>query len=408
MTDANLQQYFIEEWGNHWLSGITSLCNDKPLNIACPTFIKNKNMTLKMILAIPKQIYDRKYQSANPNLTMDFIKKHEDFGWKWKEISKNAGISMQDIMDNPEMPWCSNQFSYNPNLTIEFVLAHWDYKWNWEYIFEHVNIPIETVMKLENMHKHTQYRRMYCINKYVTESVVRTNWHYPWNYNALSENANISLNFAMEHKSESWNWADFLRRADIHDIEKHEDFLHNKTDFKNNPYAMELSKNPTITVEFIMKRRDYRWCFRGLLRYSTIPFDELITILNTNRSKADFEWMQYVHVGNPNVTAQFLHDYINNCGRYNIHGSGLFRNSHVPFYIALSHQLTFKNHVNEIVAHPYNKDRQQFIETKMKNILLLSIYDFHQQPHIYIECTHIEKNEQIVANSYIMMWIMRY
>jgi len=132
----------------------------------------------------PGLIHNYSSVAINPNLTIDFVKKHIDRFERdnFSDISRNPNITLQNILDNPELPWifydiCSNPnitmkmledhvinefilnglikqndtwsgLSYNPNLTKEFVDAHPEIHWDWEAVFQNISATEEMIDKM--------------------------------------------------------------------------------------------------------------------------------------------------------------------------------------------------------------------------------------------------------------------
>lgn len=77
--------------------------------------------------------------TTNPNITLKFIKNHEediDKIWGWTNLSKNKNIKIKDIEDNLDFPWEWNYISNNPNLTFEFVKKYINKNWYWRGLSE--------------------------------------------------------------------------------------------------------------------------------------------------------------------------------------------------------------------------------------------------------------------------------
>ena len=61
--------------------------------------------------------------SKNPNITIDFIKKHKDKKLEWYSLTTHHNITMKNITDNPSLPWRNHtSICYNPNITKDYIL----------------------------------------------------------------------------------------------------------------------------------------------------------------------------------------------------------------------------------------------------------------------------------------------
>jgi len=90
--------------------------------------------------------------SKNPNLTLDFVRKHIDKQWwSFYDIAMNRNITMKNISDNIDLfidvPYIWSYISMNPNLTIEFVKKHIDKEWCWFNITVNENITMDDIYK---------------------------------------------------------------------------------------------------------------------------------------------------------------------------------------------------------------------------------------------------------------------
>lgn len=62
--------------------------------------------------------------SANPNISLDFVKSNREKNWNWNSISANPAITFKEIEENPNLPWNWYYIAQNPNLTIDFVIKN--------------------------------------------------------------------------------------------------------------------------------------------------------------------------------------------------------------------------------------------------------------------------------------------
>lgn len=69
--------------------------------------------------------------SANPNITIQFVKQHHTVSWDWWSLSANPAISSQDVLDNPHLPWDWTALSYNPSITLQHIVTKWSEPWDW-------------------------------------------------------------------------------------------------------------------------------------------------------------------------------------------------------------------------------------------------------------------------------------
>ena len=158
--------------------------------------------------------------SDNPNLTIEFINSNSYKDWYWNGVSKNPGITMQDIINHPHYPWDWCWVSYNPNLTMNMIKQYPDKKWFWYHVSTNPGITMQDIIN------HPEY---------------------PWNWYAIAQNRNLTINMVTTYVDRmhtrivdtsisleldvydcNWNWSD-------------------------------VSSNPGITMQDIMKHPEYPW-----------------------------------------------------------------------------------------------------------------------------------------------------
>jgi uncharacterized C2H2 Zn-finger protein len=158
----------------------------------------NAKITMEDIESDPDCNWNYNSISINPNLTIDFVKKHiakfkdpNFYDDSISNISSNPGITLQNMKDNPDIEWvwynvCQNPnitmemleeyekttpilhgrdmngecidwggVCYNPNLTMEFINKYtdrkkyswedWEEDWDWEGIFANIT-PTEEMI----------------------------------------------------------------------------------------------------------------------------------------------------------------------------------------------------------------------------------------------------------------------
>jgi hypothetical protein len=138
---------------------------------------------------------------------------------------------MTDIRNNPNLPWNSN-ISRNPNLNIQFIREHMDE--------DDANKDWQEISR----------------NPAITMTDIIDNPDLPWDYEYISDNPNLDIEFIREHINENWCWEWISANPGI-----------TMTDIKNNPdlpWDYEyISDNPNLDIEFITdseyNNKDWYW-----------------------------------------------------------------------------------------------------------------------------------------------------
>ena len=217
--------YFFPDKPWNWQ--ILAKCQQLSYAIICFEKIFEKNLDLRFI-------------SKNPNVTCEIIEKYINSSWCWKELSKNPNITCEFVDKYINMPWCWRHLSFNKNITIDFLKKHIKSEnllyeclsrnphithkyikknpsefWNYNYIMANTQTKLEKI----NLDKYYNYTGLlhrpditwefiqklhisqYKTNKWtlisqhpcVTWDIITANYDLPWDWSAVSENPNITL-----------------------------------------------------------------------------------------------------------------------------------------------------------------------------------------------------------------------
>lgn len=120
----------------------------------------NENITFRDIEQTPvelrRSIDEIELRQRIKLLTIEDVKlyrhKFREVFHFWENASKSPLITFQDIYDNQDLPWCRDtrgprcQVSENPNITIDIVLKHLDFGWSWIHLSQHPNITFKDIL----------------------------------------------------------------------------------------------------------------------------------------------------------------------------------------------------------------------------------------------------------------------
>ena len=175
--------------------------------------------------------------SKNPNLTIEFVtenlrnkKGSKMIPWDWNLITYNEAITMDDILNNPRLPWCYEWLPLNPNLTLDFVVNHLDNNWNWNW----TNISCHEEISMDDFRKYLYPPR---------------NLVLPLDYESLSENPNLTIDFVLENLSKPWDYSFVTSNKSI----TIEDICQNP---QLNWRFKKMSHNKNINMEYILKHME--------------------------------------------------------------------------------------------------------------------------------------------------------
>lgn len=143
------------------------------------------------------------YISESWMIDINFVKKWKDKELDWDAVTENDSITEDDIRNNPDLPW-SRFWKNTQSMQIERAL---------EINSDELSI-FSMYMSRDNMN--------------IIENVKRMP-DFPWNWECISINPNITEEFVVEYKGCPWNFD-------------------------------SLSSNKAISIEFILKTMDdYPW-----------------------------------------------------------------------------------------------------------------------------------------------------
>lgn len=249
---------------------------------------------LKYITQHPDKPWDYTEISGRTDLTIDFIKQHQDklnFGYiSWF-------IDFQHVLDNPELPWNWKYLSANKKITQDDLIENPELPWNWKYLSSHID--------LQFVYANTELPWDYSVLcRRVGLEFILQNPQCERDYFMMSRNPNITIDFILEHPTKSWQWAYITECHNLDDILKYpqckwdytiiqrkypEYCIENCPAFSLNPdiisqYAnldaikkytrpinyTNLSKNKNLTIDFIRQNQDKPWDYVELSKIMSL------------------------------------------------------------------------------------------------------------------------------------------
>ncbi len=243
--------------------------------------------------------------SHNVSLTPEFVKQYLDWDWDWSALSRNPNMTPQFIQTHQNWNWDWNTVLRNPSITPEFVewmiktkkfnsqrhinelmkLAR-KRKYNYRNIEDHIGslyknpgIDLEFIMDMFGVNEfrwhdasHSPSLTTPFLEKYintwyqvgsyhpaVTLAVVESRPELV-NYMDLSRNPSLTLEFIEANIDKNWYWLELSANPTVTPqlLEKHL----NDPRWKWN--WVGLSRNPSMTPEFIENHPDYPWDWKWI------------------------------------------------------------------------------------------------------------------------------------------------
>ena len=348
----------------------------------------SNDITVEFVQKYIDKPWDWDDLSSMTNLTFEFVKKHMKRPWNWRKLSHHENLTFEFIEANIYyMPWDWYSLSSLEYIPVSFVKNHMDKPWDWEaliacsnltfeFVNEHMTKPYWDILsKHDNLNFKTVEKHInnpwdwYSLSDHrnLTEEFLLHHLHYPWNWDAiisnrvfslkfisankellwqsssacahtnwdaLSNNPNVTPEFIEEHIDEPWNWSAlsaFNERLTSEFIEKHIDkpwsfnrlctndclslscefvekhinenwYWGGDADFRD---TCGLSENTNLTCEFVIKHMDKDWNWDRLIATNTnLTCEFFLDHLSTNNQEDDCDW--HFIFTNKHLTFQFL------------------------------------------------------------------------------------------------------
>lgn len=140
---------------------------------------------------------------TNPNITIDFLKKHRDINMNWCRMVIHPNIKIADIIDNPDLGWGKDAEWWNnpnvvvedlikhnkmeqsqwfvvsssPNTSLDYILNNPQFPWSWKHVSSNPNLTPDIILKPEKYltHKINWEYSMLVLNKMTFDKTVYKN-----------------------------------------------------------------------------------------------------------------------------------------------------------------------------------------------------------------------------------------
>jgi hypothetical protein len=223
------------------------------------------------------------------------------------------------------------------------------------------------------------------------QSFIQKNINQRWNFRAISENQNISIEFIKNNPTHGWDWyqgwdwymLSMIRRTIKNDYLKYPELPWNKSTLYQNPHIdidfikrfppkdtkdisansgitmetvsnhpeikwdyIHISKNPNLTIDFVLKNLDKSWDWYEVSSNLGITMEDI-------KNHPDLPWIREAYLHNPNLTFDYLE----------------------PFIRQLSYNEIDIILTNKFGKHPILQKRIQEKEEKERNIKRTAIFE---------------------------------
>ena len=284
--------------------------------------------------------------SRNPNITLDFVKRHRFIQFNWTQLSRRIIISMTEVIDNLHLPWDFNMLCMNPwisyrdienyrvlqnwrdisqrsNLPVNFILAHCDKDWDYDEIINNGGSDLQgarELLKLLDSDCHLDTDSLLMLTDWrkhaeASEADILNEPTYAWNYINIIQNSRYSLEFCKQicdAKSYGKYGLLLCNKAITEEfIVKHDllkdvcnfsfdmmaninpEFILKNVNFasgriSSDNFGRYLSEHFYVDAQFVIKHPEVNWDWNILAENNiNITADDII-------EHADLPWIQYL------------------------------------------------------------------------------------------------------------------
>lgn len=268
----------------------------------------NKNITLDFILKHEDKIVYTSFCLSTP-ITLEFIEDHLDKDWDWCGFSHDAPFEF--VTKHLDKDWVLSNLLYNENIPPEFFE---------KCIFGEIQLPFSEhfYSNLSSSSKLTEkiiFAKSDMLNwskishnEKTTMKFIEDNLNFPWDWDMILFNPNLTTEFIRNHANSFYRWLKFDMSETLTGILKECwwlkcDFIFKLLEIREFSWAYPfLSSSPEITLEFIHKNIDKKFYMYELSKNPVVTMDyveaNIYHIWN-------FRGLSF----NPNLTLEFLEKY---------------------------------------------------------------------------------------------------
>lgn len=135
--------------------------------------------------------------SRNPNLTLDFIKRHLDKPWRIYNLAYHHGLQIDDIL------WLADTLKHTECYSYEGGIHAADEEL-WSGLSLHPDMTFELVQKFQD--KGFTDARISSKHVNVTMEIVKQHPEYDWDFWNMTKNPNLTWDFVSNNLDKDWNW----------------------------------------------------------------------------------------------------------------------------------------------------------------------------------------------------------
>jgi len=321
LTRKKLTQDYRVEIEKKWLEYFWHTVHNyfKIDSISFSNLSSNPNITLDTILKNTQYNWSYDDIARNPNINFTIVKQNPHLKWNYQILSHNRSISWTDILNAPDLPWDWRNLAekanikietirqhftefnpklliHNPSITLEMIDNNSDLEWDWDEIPMRNDLTFSQLFEMVEKYEIPLLEKHWIVissQKYIYWHHVLENSNFPWRYDSLSYNPNITFEIINENPQYPWSWKYFSYNPNF----KLEYLLF----IPSQSWDWEYISENHITPEFLKSFPHFPYCYHSIQMNPLFTFQDIISYPSIKPN------MNYLTL-NPAITLEDIRD----------------------------------------------------------------------------------------------------
>ena len=193
--------------------------------------------------------------------------KYPSAPWNWSMVSTNPSVSFEFIIEHPELPWVPKYVSRNSSVKEIHVRDNLTYPWDFDGLCVNPNMSLsffnEYIIKPDEL-MNVNWELISC-HPSITMIDVMSNPSYKWNDRYLSANPNLTSNF-ITHDGNQRDWfVPFVcANPGITATDIFKNKINSLLEKKGGWDYMNLSTNPNLPIAYVDSHLNHVWNFHPI------------------------------------------------------------------------------------------------------------------------------------------------
>jgi hypothetical protein len=233
----------------------------------------------------------------------------------------------------------------------------------------------------------------------MVEKLIKMNLGLPIDYNYLSSNPNLTIQFINAHPIENWNWHRISCNYGI----SFEDIMQCPK-----KQWQELSENPNVTIEIIKNNLDLPWNLHGLCRNPSITM-ELVTLLPKMKNKTgSMNWKNLEETCEQVKAIKILHPNLTIIPTYYLKYQSVFDGLHDEYRYQENIKIKNLNNVEFDFYCTYELTKSQYFHNNTMWVFLATILEFYETPTNFADgYGNFTNTDYVFSNSFLIMLVAK-